>query len=119
MLGLAFGGYELSGAFRRAAQASFDSGLETDMDGLIAAADADPQGGVVLQDGGQSVGGGTHDGQDDDGDETAPHMMMEDPESPFSERRHRDSLPRLSPGDGHGHRRPVPVSPGHRSSWGQ
>ena len=50
MLGLAFGGYELSGAFRRAAQASFDSGLETDMDGLIAAADADPQGGVVLQD---------------------------------------------------------------------
>ena len=50
MLALAAGGVVLSGAFRNAAQASFDSGLEADMDGLIAAADPDPDGGVQLQD---------------------------------------------------------------------
>jgi signal transduction histidine kinase len=50
MLGLAVGGFVLSGAFRAAAQDSFDAGLIVDMDGLIAAANPDPDGGVVLQD---------------------------------------------------------------------
>ena len=42
------GGAVLSNAFRMAAQNSFDSALQTDMDGLIAAAEADPNGGVML-----------------------------------------------------------------------
>ena len=50
MLGLAAGGVVLSAAFRGAALENFDSGLEADMDGLIAAADPDPQGGLILQD---------------------------------------------------------------------
>lgn len=50
MLGLAVGGVVLSNAFRNAAQDSFDARLSTDMDGLIAAAEPDPEGGVVLQD---------------------------------------------------------------------
>lgn len=50
MLGLAVGGVVLSAAFRNAALENFDAGLETDMDGLIAAAEPDPQGGLILQD---------------------------------------------------------------------
>ena len=49
MLGLAVGGAVLSNAFRLAAQNSFDAALATDMDGLIAAAEPDPSGGVMLQ----------------------------------------------------------------------
>jgi signal transduction histidine kinase len=49
MLGLAVGGVVLSAAFRSAAQNSFDSALSADMDGVIAAAEPDSQGGVVLQ----------------------------------------------------------------------
>ncbi len=49
MLGLLVGGVVLSNAFRNAALDSFDSSLEADMDGLIAAADPDPDGGVSLQ----------------------------------------------------------------------
>ena len=50
MLALAVGGFVLSTAFRNAAQDSFDTRLATDMDGLIAAAEPDPEGGVLLQD---------------------------------------------------------------------
>ena len=50
MLGLIVGGVVLSNAFRKAAQDSFDARLSTDMDGLIAAAEPDPDGGVLLQD---------------------------------------------------------------------
>ena len=50
MLGLVVGGVVLSNAFRKAAEDSFDARLSTDMDGLIAAAEPDPEGGVVLQD---------------------------------------------------------------------
>jgi signal transduction histidine kinase len=50
MLGLVVGGFVLSGAFRNAAQSSFDSALEADMDGLIAAANPDPNGGLTLED---------------------------------------------------------------------
>ncbi len=49
MLGLAVGGAVLSNAFRMAAQNSFDAALQADMDGLIAAAEPDPNGGVMLQ----------------------------------------------------------------------
>ena len=48
MLGLAAGGIVLSNAFRMAAQNSFDAALQADMDGLIAAAEPDPNGGVML-----------------------------------------------------------------------
>ncbi len=50
MLGLIVGGVVLSNAFRNAAEGSFDTRLAADMDGLIAAAEPDPNGGVVLQD---------------------------------------------------------------------
>ena len=50
MLGLLVGGVVLSNAFLKAAEDSFDARLSTDMDGLIAAAEPDTQGGVVLQD---------------------------------------------------------------------
>jgi signal transduction histidine kinase len=50
MLGLAVGGVVLSGAFRNAAENSFDTRLSADMDGLIAAAEPDEDGGVHLQD---------------------------------------------------------------------
>ena len=50
MLGLAVGGYVLSGAFRSAVLDNYDSRLSADMDGLIAAAQPDEDGGVVLQD---------------------------------------------------------------------
>jgi signal transduction histidine kinase len=49
MLGLAAGGAVLSAAFRGAALENFDAGLEADMDGLIAAAEPDPEGGLILQ----------------------------------------------------------------------
>ncbi|HJT41911.1 MAG TPA: HAMP domain-containing sensor histidine kinase [Rhizomicrobium sp.] len=48
LLGLVVGGAVLSNAFRLAAQNSFDAALQTDMDGLIAAAEPDPNGGVIL-----------------------------------------------------------------------
>jgi signal transduction histidine kinase len=52
LLGLLVGGAVLSNAFRLAAQNSFDAALQADMDGLIAAAepDPDPEGGVLLAD---------------------------------------------------------------------
>ncbi|MES2295083.1 MAG: HAMP domain-containing sensor histidine kinase [Pseudomonadota bacterium] len=50
MLGLAVGGAVLSNTFRNAAEDSFDARLAGDMDGLIAAAEPDPDGGVLLQD---------------------------------------------------------------------
>jgi len=50
MLGLAAGGVVLSNAFRMAAQNNFDAALQADMDGLIAAAEPDPNGGVMLAD---------------------------------------------------------------------
>jgi signal transduction histidine kinase len=50
MLGLVVGGAVLSNAFRLAAQNSFDAALQADMDGLIAAAEPDPNGGVMLAD---------------------------------------------------------------------
>jgi signal transduction histidine kinase len=48
-LGLIVGGVVLSNAFRLAAQNNFDNALLADMDGLIAAAEPDPDGGVMLQ----------------------------------------------------------------------
>ncbi|MFO1249099.1 MAG: HAMP domain-containing sensor histidine kinase [Alphaproteobacteria bacterium] len=50
LLGLLGGGAVLSNAFRLASQANFDAALQADMDGLIAAAepDPDPEGGVLL-----------------------------------------------------------------------
>jgi signal transduction histidine kinase len=48
LLGLLAGGVVLSNAFRLAAQNNFDTALEADMDGLIAAAEPDPGGGVML-----------------------------------------------------------------------
>ena len=50
LLGLALGGAVLSNAFRLAAQTNFDAALQADMDGLIAAAEPDPNGGVMLAD---------------------------------------------------------------------
>jgi signal transduction histidine kinase len=50
MLALAVGGFFLSNAFRAAALDNFDATLRTDMDGLVAAAEPDENGGVVLQD---------------------------------------------------------------------
>ncbi len=49
ILALLVGGVVLSNAFRLAAQNSFDAALASDMDGLIAAAEPDPGGGVMLQ----------------------------------------------------------------------
>ena len=48
LLGLAVGGAVLSNAFRMAAQTNFDAALQADMDGLISAAEPDPNGGVML-----------------------------------------------------------------------
>jgi signal transduction histidine kinase len=49
LLGLVAGGAVLSNAFRMAAETSFDAALTADMDGLIAAAEPDPGGGVMLE----------------------------------------------------------------------
>jgi len=48
LLGLAVGGAVLSNAFRLAAQSNFDAALQADMEGLITAAEPDPNGGVML-----------------------------------------------------------------------
>ena len=48
VFGLALGGFVLSRAFTSAVEDSFDTTLQVDLDGLIAAAEADPNGGVVL-----------------------------------------------------------------------
>jgi signal transduction histidine kinase len=50
LLGLALGGAVLSNAFRTAALNNFDAALQADMDGLIIAAEPDPNGGVMLAD---------------------------------------------------------------------
>ena len=50
MLALVVGGFVLSNAFRNAVQDNFDDTLVNDMGGLIAAAEPDPQNGVILQD---------------------------------------------------------------------
>ena len=50
VLALAVGGFVLSNAFRNAVQDNFDTTLLNNMDGLIAAAEPDPEGGVTLQD---------------------------------------------------------------------
>lgn len=47
--GLAIGGFVLSNAFRSAVEENFDAALQTDLDGLIAAAEPDPSGGVALE----------------------------------------------------------------------
>lgn len=48
LLGLVVGGAVLSNAFRLAAEANFDAALVADMDGLIAAAEPDIGGGIML-----------------------------------------------------------------------
>jgi signal transduction histidine kinase len=48
-IGLAAGGFFLSNTFRSAVQDNFDTTLQVDLDGMIAAAEPDPQGGVVLE----------------------------------------------------------------------
>ena len=47
--GLLTGGFFLSNAFRSAVQDSYDATLRVDLDGMIAAAEPDPEGGVVLE----------------------------------------------------------------------
>lgn len=47
-MGLAVGGYVLSNAFDSAMRDNFDTQLQVDLDGLIAAADADAQGGITV-----------------------------------------------------------------------
>jgi signal transduction histidine kinase len=49
VFGLVLGGFVLSRAFNSAVEDSFDTNLQLDLDGLIAAAEADPNGGVVLE----------------------------------------------------------------------
>ena len=48
-LALASGGFVLSNAFTSVVRDSFDTTLQLDLDGLIAAAEPDPDGGVVLE----------------------------------------------------------------------
>jgi len=50
VVGLVLGGYVLSRAFSSAVEDSFDTTLQIDLDGLIAAAEPDPNGEVVLED---------------------------------------------------------------------
>jgi signal transduction histidine kinase len=50
VFGLVLGGFVLSRAFHSAVEDSFDYALQDDLNGLIAAAEADPNGGVVLSD---------------------------------------------------------------------
>ena len=47
--GLLVGGFFLSNTFRSSVQDNFDTTLQVDLDGMIAAAEPDPQGGVVLE----------------------------------------------------------------------
>jgi signal transduction histidine kinase len=49
-LALVVGGLVLSNAFRSAVADNFDTALQVDLDGMIAAAEPDPDGGVALQD---------------------------------------------------------------------
>lgn len=49
LIGMAVGAYVLSDAFRSAASDSFDTSLQVDLDGMIAAAEPDPSGKVELQ----------------------------------------------------------------------
>ena len=49
LIGLVVGGFVLSDAFRTAASDSFDTSLQVDLDGMIAAAEPDPTGKVMLQ----------------------------------------------------------------------
>jgi signal transduction histidine kinase len=49
LLGLVAGGAVLSNAFRVAAETNFDAALVSDMENLIAAAEPDPGGGVMLE----------------------------------------------------------------------
>ena len=51
VVGLVVGGIALSSIFRSSVQQNFDSTLETDLDGLIAATDADANGNVSLETG--------------------------------------------------------------------
>ena len=46
--GLVIGGFFLSNTFRSSVQDNFDTTLQVDLDGMIAAAEPDPEGGVVL-----------------------------------------------------------------------
>jgi len=48
-IGLAGGGYVLSNAFASAMHDNFDTALQVDLDGMIAAAEPDPKGEVALQ----------------------------------------------------------------------
>jgi signal transduction histidine kinase len=48
-LGLLIGGFFLSNTFRSSVQDNFDTTLQVDLDGMIAAAEPDPQGGVALE----------------------------------------------------------------------
>jgi signal transduction histidine kinase len=48
VVGMGVGGYVLSGAFRSAVQDNFDTTIQVDLDGLIAAAEPDPEGGVQM-----------------------------------------------------------------------
>ncbi|MBU6297521.1 MAG: HAMP domain-containing histidine kinase [Alphaproteobacteria bacterium] len=48
-IGLAAGGFVLSSAFTAAEHDNFDTGLQVDLDGMIAAAEPDPNGAVTLQ----------------------------------------------------------------------
>ena len=50
IVGLAAGGYVLSDSFNGAVRDNFDTQLQVDLDGLIAAAEPDPNGKVTLQD---------------------------------------------------------------------
>jgi len=47
--GLVVGGFFLSNTFRSSVQDNFDTTLQVDLDGMIAAAEPDPQGGVALE----------------------------------------------------------------------
>jgi signal transduction histidine kinase len=49
LFGLLIGGFVLSRAFNSAVEDSFDTTLQVDLDGMIAAAEPDPNGGVVLE----------------------------------------------------------------------
>ncbi|MDE3114995.1 MAG: hypothetical protein KGL26_05270 [Pseudomonadota bacterium] len=49
MLGLIVGGFVLSGIFSASLESDFDARLKFDLDGMIAAAEPDPAGGVSLQ----------------------------------------------------------------------
>jgi signal transduction histidine kinase len=48
LVGLVAGGFVLAGVFRASIQADFDARLKFDLDGMIAAAEPDPAGGVSL-----------------------------------------------------------------------